>query len=241
MWGLATKLRAVVATNSRAAFSTARTPEEMAVLHHGVRPRHRATPKFQSPRKRATKLLHELQTENIESNKIAKPAVWDTQFRVGDAIELVVGREQKNAEETTTTENKNKNNNMEKIRGVVLGISRKGLDHSVLLRDVVFGQPVERRMLLHSPLVQSVQRLEENFVYKGKRKVKRAKLYFLRDRNPECKSYIDCCSFCIVVVYVIKVGAHSHTHSYYSLFSDSRDEMVIDSSRVKQIVIIIIE
>ena len=27
--------------------------------------------------------------------------------------------------------------------------------------------------------------LEENFVYKGKRKVKRAKLYFMRDRKPE--------------------------------------------------------
>lgn len=218
MWGLATKLRAVVATNSRAAFSTARTPEEMAVLHHGVRPRHRATPKFQSPRKRATKLLHELQTENIESNKIAKPAVWDTQFRVGDAIELVVGREQKNAEETTTTENKNKNNNMEKIRGVVLGISRKGLDHSVLLRDVVFGQPVERRMLLHSPLVQSVQRLEENFVYKGKRKVKRAKLYFLRDRNPECKSYIVILVFFLYCCCVCYKSRRSLAHSFLLFF-----------------------
>lgn len=162
-----------------AAFSTnipSRTPEEMAVLHHGQRPRYRQeTPKFKSPRKRASKLLQELQGEIIETNKATKPDVWGTHFRVGDAIELIIGRE--NAEK----------HEIEKVRGVVLGINRKGLDHSVLLRDVVFGQPVERRILLHSPLLRSVKLIEENFVYKGKRKVKRAKLYFLRDRNPERK------------------------------------------------------
>lgn len=145
------------------------SPEQMAVLHHGQRPRYREKPKFKSPRKRASKLLHEIQTEAIAESKAAKPAVWETPFRVGDAIELKMGR---TPEDT------------DKIRGVVLGIYRKGMDESVLLRDVVFGQPVERRIPLHSPLVQSVTVLEENFVYKGKRRVKRAKLYFLRDRNP---------------------------------------------------------
>jgi Ribosomal protein L19 len=48
----------------------------------------------------------------------------------------------------------------------------------------VFGVPVERRVPLHSPLVRSIKVLESNFVYKNRRKVKRAKLYFLRDRNP---------------------------------------------------------
>lgn len=187
MFGIAAKIGNLASSgclqrwrSSAAAFSTSfpsRTQEEMAVLHHGLRPRYRSeTPKFKSPRKRASKLMQELQGELIESNKATKPQVWGTHFRVGDAVELIIGRE--NAEK----------NEIEKIRGVVLGISRKGLDHSVLLRDVVFGQPVERRILLHSPLLQSVKLLEENFVYKGKRKVKRAKLYFLRDRNPERKS-----------------------------------------------------
>jgi large subunit ribosomal protein L19 len=141
---------------------------------HGTRPRYRDNPKFKSPRKRASNLLHELQSHGITISKAAKPAVWETTFRVGDAIELTLGR---NPDET------------EKIRGVVLGRYHKGLDESVLLRDVVFGQPVERRIKMHSPLLQSVTVLEENFVYKGKRKVKRAKLYFLRDRNPVGKCY----------------------------------------------------
>lgn len=192
MLGIAARLGHFAASTSclprwtAAAFSTnLRSPEEMAVLHHGLRPRYKA-PKFKSPRKRASNLLQELQGELVESNKANKPDVWGTHFRVGDAIELVIGRD--NAEK----------NEIEKIRGVVLGISRKGLDHSVLLRDVVFGQPVERRILLHSPLLQSVKLLEENFVYKGKRKVKRAKLYFLRDRNPERK-YIAFACFMLVM------------------------------------------
>jgi len=41
---------------------------------------------------------------------------------------------------------------------------------------------------LHSPLLRSLEVLEKNFVFKGKRKVKRAKLYYLSDRNPLRKS-----------------------------------------------------
>lgn len=147
--------------------------ERMAYLHHGKRPRFRNYTKFRSPRKRASKLLHELQQEAIENSKAANPKVWETKFNVGDAIELQV-----------VAQGGSKSEDLEKIRGVVLGIFRKGLDHSVLLRDVVFGTPIERRIPLHSPLVKHVKVLEENFVYKGKRRVKRAKLYFLRDRNP---------------------------------------------------------
>ena len=149
----------------------------MAVLHHGQRPRYRDTPKFKSPRKRASKLLEDLQNEAIQKSKADKPAVWETKFRVGDAIELELGRTP---------------DQVEKIRGVVLGIYKKKMDECVLLRDVVFGQPIERRIRLHSPLLQSVKLLEENFVYKGKRKVKRAKLYYMRDRNPLGKCWIGC-------------------------------------------------
>eukprot|EP00957_Ditylum_brightwellii_P082911 6304080-Ditylum_brightwellii.AAC.1 len=38
--------------------------------------------------------------------------------------------------------------------------------------------------MLHSPLLKSLKVLEKNFVHKGKKKVKRAKLYYLRDRLP---------------------------------------------------------
>lgn len=73
---------------------------------------------------------------------------------------------------------------MEKIRGVVLGIVRRGLGSSLLLRDVVYGLPIERRIPLFSPMIKEAKVLESNFVFKGKKKVKRAKLYYFRDRNP---------------------------------------------------------
>ena len=102
----------------RSATAASLSPEEQAVLHHGQRPRHRDNPKFNSPRKRASKLFSDLQTEAIQKSKAAKPAVWEPAFRVGDAIELKMGR---TPEDT------------EKIRGVVIGVHHKGLDESVLL------------------------------------------------------------------------------------------------------------
>ncbi|EEC51891.1 predicted protein, partial [Phaeodactylum tricornutum CCAP 1055/1] len=92
--------------------------------------------------------------------------------RVGDAIEIEM-----------VSDGGVKSDDTDLIRGVVIGITRRALDTTVLLRDVVFGEPIERRVPLHSPLLRSLKVLEENFIYKGKRKVKRAKLYFLRDRN----------------------------------------------------------
>ena len=148
-------------------------PEDMPYLHHGTRPRYRDYTKFKSPRRRASALYTQLQNEAIQKSMAAKPKVWETKFRVGDAIEI------ENVEEggvhAKTTD---------KIRGVVLGIFRKRLDHSVLIRDVVFGEPVETKVPLHSPLLRSIKILEKNFVHKGKRKVKRAKLYYLSARNP---------------------------------------------------------
>jgi large subunit ribosomal protein L19 len=152
---------------------------DMPYLHHGKRPRYRDYVKFRSPRKRASKLLHELTSQGVQAKKEANPKIWESNFKVGDALELA------------WVPDGGKAKNPDKIRGVVIGITRRGLDSSVLLRDVVYGQPVERRMPLFSPLLKSIKVLEENFVYKGKRKVKRAKLYFLRDRNPLCK-----CSGC---------------------------------------------
>jgi large subunit ribosomal protein L19 len=156
-------------------------PEDRPFLHHGLRPRYRNKPKFKSPQKRASKLLHELTTETVQKYTAAKPAVWETDFRVGDAVELDV-----------VTQGGINSDKLEKMRGVVLGIFKKQLDTSILIRDVLYGEPIERRIPLHSPLVKSLKVLERNFVFKGKKKVKRAKLYYLSDRNPLGK-YIPSC------------------------------------------------
>jgi Ribosomal protein L19 len=128
--------------------------------------------KFISPRKRANKMMTEITKEAIA--KAHNPQVHDVKFRVGDAIEItMVCQGGVNSKET------------QKIRGVVLGIDRGGLGTGVYLRDVVFGDPVDRKIPLYSPMVKNVKVLEKNFVFKGKRKVKRAKLYYLRDRLPQ--------------------------------------------------------
>jgi large subunit ribosomal protein L19 len=148
-------------------------PEDMPYLHHGTRPRYRDYTKFKSPRVRASNMMHELTTEKMQQLKESSPAVWDTKFRVGDSIEIQL-----------ISQGGTNSKSYEKVRGVVLGVFKKGLDNSVLIRDVVFGEPLERRIPLYSPLIKSVKILQSNFVFKGRRKIKRAKLYYLSDRNP---------------------------------------------------------
>lgn len=146
--------------------------EDMPFLHHC--PDERPKPKFKGTRKRANILLDEITREAIEKNKKEKPEVFDVPFEVGDAIELLmVDQGGVNSEQ------------FEKVRGVVIGIKTRGLASCVMIRDVVFGSVIERGIMLHSPLLKSITILEKNFVYKGKRKVKRAKLYFLRKRKDE--------------------------------------------------------
>ena len=128
--------------------------------------------KFISPRKRANKIMAEITSASMEA--MHNPKVHDVHFRVGDAIELhMVAQGGINSNQT------------EKIRGVVLGIDRRQLGTGIYLRDVVFGEPIDRKIPLYSPLIKSLTVLEENFVFKKKRKVKRAKLYYLRDRLPQ--------------------------------------------------------
>ena len=141
--------------------------------HHFTR-YEKPKPKFRNPRKRASKLFAELSSELVERSRTANEAVLGVPFRVGDAIEI----EMVNQGGIGSAD-------LERIRGVVLGRVNRGLGSSVLLRDVVMGEPLERRVQLHSPLLRSLRVLESNFVHKGKKRVRRAKLYYLRNRKPE--------------------------------------------------------
>ena len=60
------------------------------------------------------------------------------------------------------------------FEGIVIGIHRGGTRASFTVRNVSFGQGVERIFPLHSPTIQKVE------VTKSAR-VRRAKLYYLRD------------------------------------------------------------
>src|SRR5213596_3778247 len=60
------------------------------------------------------------------------------------------------------------------FEGIVIGLHRGGLRASFTVRKVSFGQGVERIFPLHSPTIHKVEVVRSA-------KVRRAKLYFLRD------------------------------------------------------------
>lgn len=92
-------------------------------------------------------------------------------FRSGDALEITL-LPYKTAPEP------------EVIRGVVLSKVNKGNESNCILRDVSLGEIIERRVKIHSPLIQDIKILERAFIHKGDKRVRRAKLYYLRDRDP---------------------------------------------------------
>lgn len=59
--------------------------------------------------------------------------------------------------------------------GVVIAISNGGINKSMTVRRIFQGVGVERVFLLHSPMVANIQVLRRG-------KVRRAKLFYLRDR-----------------------------------------------------------
>ncbi len=59
--------------------------------------------------------------------------------------------------------------------GVVIAMRNGGINETITVRKVFQGVGVERVFLLHSPLVESIKVLRRG-------KVRRAKLYYLRDR-----------------------------------------------------------
>jgi large subunit ribosomal protein L19 len=60
--------------------------------------------------------------------------------------------------------------------GVVIAKRNRGLNSSFIVRKISAGEGVERTFQLHSPLIASIE-------VKRKGEVRRAKLYYLRDRS----------------------------------------------------------
>lgn len=87
-------------------------------------------------------------------------------FRAGDAIEVTMLWEL--GQEKTTS-----------VRGLVLGRVNKGLDSSVLLYCVAQGTPYTRRIPLYAPDIKAIRLIQEAYLHKGRKRVKRGKLTYL--------------------------------------------------------------
>lgn len=62
------------------------------------------------------------------------------------------------------------------FEGVVVALRKRGVKSSFTVRKVSLGYGVERIFPLHSPMIESVERLKRG-------QVRRAKLYYLRQRK----------------------------------------------------------
>jgi large subunit ribosomal protein L19 len=89
----------------------------------------------------------------------------------------MVQRPQMQAGDTVKVHVKVREGDKERIQvfeGIVIGMHRGGARASFTVRKVSFGQGVERIFPLHSPVIQKVEVVRSA-------KVRRAKLYYLRD------------------------------------------------------------
>ena len=103
--------------------------------------------------------------ETIEAEHAAKlPGAKIPEFRPGDTVVVNV----KVAEGERTR--------VQAYEGVCIARSGQGLNENFTVRKISYGEGVERVFPIYSPLIDSVK-----VVRRGK--VRRAKLYYLRDRR----------------------------------------------------------
>jgi large subunit ribosomal protein L19 len=102
--------------------------------------------------------------EQLDKEQIAKLAKSIPDFQPGDTLQVNV--KVKEGERTR----------VQAYEGVCIGRNGGGLQESFTVRKISYGEGVERVFPLYSPNVDSIK-----VIRKGK--VRRAKLYYLRDRR----------------------------------------------------------
>ncbi|WP_435102537.1 50S ribosomal protein L19 [Arhodomonas sp. AD133] len=102
--------------------------------------------------------------EELEKEQIEKSGRSPDAFAPGDTVLVNVWVKEGSRERTQPFE------------GVVIGKRNRGVNSSFTVRKTSHGEGVERVFQLHSPLIESIK-------VKRKGDVRRAKLYFLRERQ----------------------------------------------------------
>lgn len=103
-----------------------------------------------------TNLIQELEAEQIKADV--------PEFSAGDTIEVQVRVKEGNRER------------LQAFEGVVIAKRNRGVNSSFTVRKVSYGEGVERVFQTHSPLIASIK-------LKRRGDVRRAKLYYLRERT----------------------------------------------------------
>ena len=104
-------------------------------------------------------IIEQLEAEHAAELKPEVPA-----FAAGDTLRVLVKVREGTRER------------LQAFEGVCIGRGGRGLNESFTVRKISFGEGVERVFPIYSPLVDSIE-----VVRRGK--VRRAKLYYLRDRR----------------------------------------------------------
>jgi len=102
--------------------------------------------------------------EEIEKEQMARLSKQVPDFNPGDTVVVQVKVKEGNRER------------LQAFEGVVIARRNRGLNSSFTVRKVSHGEGVERVFPLHSPLVQDI-------AVKRRGRVRRAKLYYLRERR----------------------------------------------------------
>jgi large subunit ribosomal protein L19 len=102
--------------------------------------------------------------EELEKEEIARLDKKVPDFAPGDTLKVNVRVKEGDRERVQAYE------------GVCIGRAGAGLNENFTVRKISFGEGVERVFPVHSPLLHSIE-----VVRRGK--VRRAKLYYLRDRR----------------------------------------------------------
>lgn len=103
-----------------------------------------------------TNIIGELETQQLKSDL--------PDFAPGDTVEVQVRVKEGNRER------------LQAFEGVVIAKRNRGLNSSFTVRKVSYGEGVERVFQTHSPLVADIK-------VKRRGAVRRAKLYYLRERT----------------------------------------------------------
>ena len=102
--------------------------------------------------------------QQLEQEQIARLAKVIPDFEPGDTV--IVNVKVKEGERSR----------VQAYEGVVIARSGSGINESFTVRKISYGEGVERVFPVHAPLIDSIK-----VVRRGK--VRRAKLYYLRDRR----------------------------------------------------------